>query len=204
MATENRDPDKINAIAEAARRRFGHYGLVKTTMSEIASDAGMSKASLYYYFPDKEHLFIEVVRREMEIFFTEIKKVTGQSIPAGEQLKQYVDLRFICFQQFLNLAKLASTHFQAIRTVLVPLNNDFIAREKKIIQSILETGIENNTIEKIDAAMHADLFVSLLRSLRVMIIKQRDDFILTQEDYDTLKNYQTQFASIFIKGISQK
>lgn len=202
--TENPDPDKVTTIVEAARKRFGHYGLIKTTMHEIASDAGMSKASLYYYFPDKEHLFIEVIRREMETFFTEIKKVTSQSIPPAEQLKQYVDLRFICFQQFLNLAKLASTHFQAIKAAFVPLNDDFIAREKQIIQGILETGIERNLFEKIDAVMHADLFVSLLRSLRVMIIKQRDDFALTQEDYDSLKNYQTQFASIYIKGISLK
>jgi AcrR family transcriptional regulator len=46
------EDSKVTSIIEAARKRFSHYGLTKTTMNEIAADIGMSKASLYYYFPD--------------------------------------------------------------------------------------------------------------------------------------------------------
>ena len=53
--------DKISNILSAAQKRFGLYGLEKTTMKEIASDLGVSKASLYYYFPDKESLLKAVV-----------------------------------------------------------------------------------------------------------------------------------------------
>ena len=91
------DPDKTGTIVAAARKRFGHYGLAKTTMNEIASDVGMSKASLYYYFPDKEHLFLEVIRLEMENFFTEINRLTSRSIAPADQLRQYVELRFDSF-----------------------------------------------------------------------------------------------------------
>ncbi|HEY4784669.1 MAG TPA: helix-turn-helix domain-containing protein, partial [Bacteroidales bacterium] len=49
--------EKLEVILKAAQKRFGLYGLEKTTMKEIASDMGMSKAALYYYFPDKEGLF---------------------------------------------------------------------------------------------------------------------------------------------------
>ncbi len=202
--SEKGEQDKIHTIVRAARKRFAHYGLAKTTMSEIASDVGMSKASLYYYFPDKEHLFIEVIRHEMENFFGEINKLASQSIPADEQLKQYVDLRFTCFKDFVNLGKLASTHFETVRSAFYSLNNDFVGREKEITRAILEAGIKSKTFEKIDAASHADLFVSVLRSLRVMILKQRNDFLLTDDDYLSLRNYQTHFTSVFIKGISRK
>ena len=44
---------KRQKILEAARRRFAHYGMAKTTMAEIAQDLSFSKALLYYYFQIK-------------------------------------------------------------------------------------------------------------------------------------------------------
>ena len=52
---------KREAIIESAIKRFAHYGVSKTTMSEIAADLSFSKASLYYYFPDKLSLFAAVL-----------------------------------------------------------------------------------------------------------------------------------------------
>ncbi|HBI89157.1 MAG TPA: TetR/AcrR family transcriptional regulator, partial [Sphingobacterium sp.] len=52
----NADVKRIK-ILEAATRRFAHFGMAKTTMSEIAKDLNFSKALLYYYFPDKNSLY---------------------------------------------------------------------------------------------------------------------------------------------------
>src|SRR5215216_714245 len=53
---------KRDAIIEAALKRFAHFGVAKTTMNEIAKDLKISKASLYYYFPDKLNLYAEVLK----------------------------------------------------------------------------------------------------------------------------------------------
>jgi TetR/AcrR family transcriptional regulator len=204
MAAEKQDPDKVQTILDAARKRFAHYGVAKTTMHEIASDAGMSKASLYYYFPDKEHLFMEVLRNEIEKFLAESDRMRNQPIPASEQMKQYVDLRLNCFKRFLNLATLATTNEETFKSAFARLHNDFVERENEIIQGILKAGIKSREFEKLDVTMHADLFVSILRGLRVMILKRRENFVLTPEDYESLKNYQTEFVLVYLKGISKK
>src|ERR1700677_845332 len=54
---------KKEKILEAAYQRFLHYGYSKTTMNEIAGDLSMSKALLYYYFPDKSQLYMAVMQR---------------------------------------------------------------------------------------------------------------------------------------------
>src|ERR1700735_3284792 len=54
---------KKEKILEAAYQRFLHYGYSKTTMNEIAGALSMSKALLYYYFPDKSQLYIAVTRK---------------------------------------------------------------------------------------------------------------------------------------------
>lgn len=48
----NRD----SKIVSAAFRRFAHYGVKKTTISEIATEAGVSRQTLYNAFASKEDL----------------------------------------------------------------------------------------------------------------------------------------------------
>ena len=48
-------------IVEIAIKRFSHYGFGKTTMNEIAEDLGITKANLYYYYPDKSALIKDVI-----------------------------------------------------------------------------------------------------------------------------------------------
>ena len=54
---------KKDKILDAAHHRFLHYGYSKTTMNEIAGDLSMSKALLYYYFPDKSQLYVAVMSK---------------------------------------------------------------------------------------------------------------------------------------------
>ena len=57
---------KRDAIIDAAEKRFSHFGVAKTTMNEIADDLSISKASLYYYFPDKLNLYAAVLKKLIE------------------------------------------------------------------------------------------------------------------------------------------
>lgn len=57
---------KRDSIIEAAQKRFLHFGVDKTTMHEIAEDLSISKASLYYYFPDKLNLYGAVLQKIIE------------------------------------------------------------------------------------------------------------------------------------------
>src|ERR1700759_3902887 len=64
MSSGNDQQDiKKEKILEAAYQQFLHYGYSKTTMNEIAGALSMSKALLYYYFPDKSQLYIAVTRK---------------------------------------------------------------------------------------------------------------------------------------------
>jgi AcrR family transcriptional regulator len=54
------DPTR-ERILEAARARFLRFGLTPVTTDAIASSIGISKATLYKYFPSKERLFRDVI-----------------------------------------------------------------------------------------------------------------------------------------------
>jgi len=55
---------KYDQVIAGARAVFMREGFEGASVDEIARDAGVSKATLYSYFPDKQHLFVEVLKQE--------------------------------------------------------------------------------------------------------------------------------------------
>ena len=53
------DPRR-RAILEAANVQFGRYGFRRTSMEDIAKQTGVSRASLYSHFENKEEIFREL------------------------------------------------------------------------------------------------------------------------------------------------
>jgi AcrR family transcriptional regulator len=54
---------KEELAIEAASGVFSRYGYARTTMGDIAAQAGMSRPALYVFFPDKDAVFAAVIRR---------------------------------------------------------------------------------------------------------------------------------------------
>lgn len=55
---------KFDQVIDGARTVFMREGYEGASVDEIARDAGVSKATLYSYFPDKQHLFLAVLQSE--------------------------------------------------------------------------------------------------------------------------------------------
>jgi AcrR family transcriptional regulator len=197
------DNDKVQHILEAARKRFGHFGLGKTTMTEIASDIGMSKASLYYYYPDKEHLFAAVIAREMDSFIEKMHVLIELPGSASDKIRQCVKERLISFQQLINLGKFSTSNIDSLKPAFSSLLADFCKRENRIVERVLELGVKKKEFDVDDIPLTAEMFTTVTRGLRTMIIKQRDSYFLNDDDYATLNTHQEHFTEIFLKGISR-
>ena len=57
---KTKDSTKIQ-ILDAAMHVFVKSGYSKTTMDDIASESGFGKATLYYYYPSKDEVFIDIM-----------------------------------------------------------------------------------------------------------------------------------------------
>lgn len=61
-----KDMEKRAAILAAAKALFISNAFAGTSMDAIASDAGVSKLTVYSHFGDKDNLFREVIRSHMQ------------------------------------------------------------------------------------------------------------------------------------------
>ncbi|MBZ0294334.1 MAG: TetR/AcrR family transcriptional regulator [Anaerolineae bacterium] len=60
--------EREQRILDAASRLILHYGYDKTTVSDIAREAGVSKGAIYLHYDSKETLFEALLRREILLY----------------------------------------------------------------------------------------------------------------------------------------
>lgn len=68
MTEDSGNPERENRILDAAVRLIAHYGYDKTTVSDIAREAGVSKGAIYLHFDSKEALFEALLEREIWLY----------------------------------------------------------------------------------------------------------------------------------------
>jgi len=68
---------KTNLILDASIGVFARLGYHATRLEDIADAAGFSKTALYYYFKDKEEIFLNLCIREHERLLEEVRKNTA-------------------------------------------------------------------------------------------------------------------------------
>ncbi|MEN2738417.1 TetR/AcrR family transcriptional regulator [Microbacterium sp. X-17] len=71
-------------IREVAAGLFGRAGYRDTSMDRIADEVGIKKASLYYYFPSKDRLLIEMHDEMIELIISshEARMAAGNASPS--------------------------------------------------------------------------------------------------------------------------
>lgn len=73
--------EKQNKIIDAALRSFGANGYKKTSISDIAAAAGISKAMIFHYFGTKKALYFYLIDLSSNILIKEINKSFDKKVP---------------------------------------------------------------------------------------------------------------------------
>jgi AcrR family transcriptional regulator len=75
-------PTRVDLIRAAARRHFAIHGYDGASMREIAADAGITIATLYFHCSTKEQLLFDVLERAMEQLSTAVSAALAAAGPA--------------------------------------------------------------------------------------------------------------------------
>jgi TetR/AcrR family transcriptional regulator len=197
--------EKIDAILSASQKRFGRYGLSKTTMNEIAGDTGMSKASLYYYFKDKEGIFMAVNNKEQDDFVKKMKNAISADTEAKYMLTDYTKSRIILLQKLLTLGKFSNESYLEVKPMIRKCTSDFKKTEISLVADILKSGVKRKEFFITDIQASAELFIDILRGLRQARISgffESGIFSIPAGEYQKLRKQSELFTAIFIKGLS--
>lgn len=74
MTRARRKAERPNEILEAAFEEFSRSGFAATRMEDVAARAGVTKGTIYFYFPCKKELFIALVRQMALPLLTDVEQ----------------------------------------------------------------------------------------------------------------------------------
>jgi AcrR family transcriptional regulator len=192
---------KAAVILETAQKRFGLYGIEKTTMREIAGDLNMSKGSLYYYFPGKENLYRAVVEKEQSEFIRVLYKDLENIHDPVEGIKKYVINRLSYFKTMVNLSRLRAESYSEYKPLIADSILKFRENERHIIKELLDKGIAEGKFRIDDTLETATLFLDVLRGLRSAVLSDKTLLVIDDDEYRLMADKVMRFTAIFINGL---
>ncbi|MCE7040114.1 TetR/AcrR family transcriptional regulator [Dyadobacter sp. CY312] len=193
MRVKAKDEILRERILSGADKLFQKYGLAKTTMEDIAREAGKGKSTLYYYFKSKEEIVDAIIYDESDRLFAAIQSAVAEAPTAKDKMKALIVTRF---NRLRNLTNLYNALVQEVREALAEqCVNEFSIRYRKqydlkeagIIKSILQYGIvtgEFRIFSEKELEMMSFIFMSSQRGLELdLIIHNKLDEILLRLNF---------------------
>ncbi|TYR81615.1 TetR/AcrR family transcriptional regulator [Priestia megaterium] len=182
-----KDKDQREKILDAAFEVFGSKGYHDAKMIEIAKKAGISKGTIYLYFPSKEDLYIAMNDRSFAYFLWNAKQEADRCITFRQKLYS-IARHHLYF--FYHTRKYPDSFWQAPLQMPEMMNrlhqffNDYHNLVAKLME---EEGLE-------EATLHSKAFCSMLNGYRMDIISN------PEIDEKDIEMFATFTVGLFLEG----
>ncbi|QNL51484.1 TetR/AcrR family transcriptional regulator [Olivibacter sp. SDN3] len=194
---------KRQHIIDTALRRFSHFGINKTTMSEIADDISVSKANLYYYFPDKTALVVDVIKHLIDEGTQAFNKILDTSTEVLDMLFRLLEIRKNFFEKhYLLHITIGFADSNLNMEQIQKLGSLAEANELEILEKIFEKGIKSKELVTFDIRNTSQIYFTILRGISmVSIAKVTNKDIPEISVFNEIFEKQKKASVIFVNGL---
>ena len=155
--------ERPKQILDAALAVFAERGLAAARLDDIAKLAGLSKGTIYLYFPNTEELFREVIRSSVIAFieraeaFFESKRDPVQALNAW--MEGYWEwIRSPLFPAMHRLVNAELTNFPDLAAFYA---TEVIERAQRLVRGMLEQAMESGAFRRMDPLVAARMLSAL-------------------------------------------
>jgi AcrR family transcriptional regulator len=155
--------DRPEQIIKAALQVFGECGLANARLQDIAERAGVSKGTIYLYFPNKEELFREMVRQTAVAAIAKAEQALTQGTPTAQLLgfmRGY--WTFVRSPVFSTIYRLVLGELHQFPDLAKFYAGEVVARGLKLLGGIIRRGIDAGEFREIDPMIAARMLVALV------------------------------------------
>jgi TetR/AcrR family transcriptional repressor of mexJK operon len=155
-------------IIEVAIRRFGHFGFDKTTMTEIALDASISKQALWNYFPDKKVLITAVIEKVIGEYIRILEAAFIQSKDVYHALQQLLEARRHLYTKYTMLvSQLVDPQTLVWNKTLIEAKDNLKEKEEHLLRELLSKGVVSEELKQLDAEKTSTLILDVFTSMLI-------------------------------------
>lgn len=151
-------------LLAAAARRFVAVGIRKTTMEEIAREAGAGKATLYRYFDNKDAVVDALLDREAERFARVMRRATEEEATAAGRLEAAFAAGVEFFVQHPVLTKGRDEEPGLLLPRITAAHGPLVASGLELLTGLVRGGVATGELRGVDARHVAEGLLRLILS----------------------------------------
>ena len=136
-------------IVQAAMQCFQRKGYENTTIDDIAAEYGLSKGSIYWYYPSKKDILIAVFNHMISQLFAHYGSLVSSPISARQKLTQMVHV----------MAQMLLREHESYRPFMVLMSVAYEEEELRRISASLHEQAERMVVEILRQGEKAGEFV---------------------------------------------
>lgn len=191
---------KRENIMDAAIRRFSHFGINKTTLTEIADDLAISKPALFYYFPDKQSLVAAVEEKIINEYIDALEQGFNNCDTVEQALEKMVDVRIRFFEKYFMLANQLEFS-EATSKALYGVKQKLKEKEVQLVAKLFETGVQSKELRPIDSVKTGGLLLETLSALAYCV--REKPVIPDHQSFLEVVAKQKDVINIFYNGLKR-
>ena len=155
--------ERPRQIIEAALSVFAERGLAAARLEDIARRAGLSKGTIYLYFPNKEELFREVIRHSV-VAFIERGEAKLEELPDPMQA---LDAWMVGYWAWLRspvfpaMHRLVNSEAHAFPDVAAFYATEVIERVHRLVCEVLKRAMDHGHLRRLDPLVGARMLSAL-------------------------------------------
>ncbi|MBN2018195.1 MAG: TetR/AcrR family transcriptional regulator [Candidatus Cloacimonetes bacterium] len=188
--------DKHDLIITAAEEVFARFGYKKTTMEDIAAEAQIVKATLYYYFPSKEVIFGEVIRKDSQLFQAKLDDAVSKAHTPEEKIRAYVSARMHHLEDLSKFYPTLTREYLDHFVFVEQMRDDFNSYEKRTLTQLLKEGVEMELFAINDIEYTAHMLTIAIKGLEYPMFMNKKGYKPTDES--------SRMLDIIFNGINKK
>lgn len=154
-------------IQQAAYQCVARYGFEKTTLDDIAREVNLNKASLYYYYKNKEDIFLDVTTTATRRFVESLQASTLE-IPGGPaaQIRHYLLERSFYFIRLVADVHISEETLRQVEPRFQDLVRDVAEREAAFLAERIAAAMSAGEVTTPDAGRLAANLITLAEGIK--------------------------------------
>lgn len=174
--------EREHAFKQAALKIFSAKGYHRTTMAEIALEAGFGKGTLYWYWKSKEELYFSLIEDMHREFLALVEEAAENEGNAWEKLQwlggRITDL-YYRDRDYCKLSwKMRAEELETFSPEYVERLYIYINRTKEKLQEIISQGIEEGLFPPHDPYYLACMLMGLVEGMEIQWLEDSQAFDL--------------------------
>jgi len=171
----NKRTSEVNATKQEimlrAEQLFAQSGFESVSMREIAEACGITKANIYYYFKDKESLYLQVLESDMLEMIGMLNRAAQREGTARDKIARIAETVVRLLHSKPALIRMGMRLLGEHEPDILGLVHSHRQELLRPVEQVLEEGMRSGELRLLNVQVTALSFVIIMRVLVIMTAK---------------------------------